>query len=136
MYCTKSMTKAIKLIKSLGLTIYTADFYKDKVRGYYKHPRLYLDFLSPDAPIFEHAIGVEWDTNSGKFTVYSTIKESIGGIVDGKQLIRYTTDMHKGWIAESYEDMADGIKALGENLRYKIEREYNSDIESTLSVLD
>lgn len=130
------MTKAIKLIKSLGLTIYTADFYEDKVRGYYKHPRLYLGFLSPDSPIFEHAVGVEWDVNSGKFTVYSSIKESIGGIVDGKQLIRYTTDLHKGWIAESYEDLQDGIKALGENLRYKIEREYNSDIESTLSVLD
>ena len=28
--------------------------------------------------IFEHAIGVEWDANSGKFTVYSSIKESIG----------------------------------------------------------
>ena len=136
MYCTKSMTKAIKLIKSLGLTIYTADFFKDKVRGYYKHPRLYLDFLRHDAPIYEHAVGVEWDANSGKFTVYSSIKESIGGIVDGKQLIRYTTDRHKGWIAESYEDMVDGIKALGENLKYKVEREYNSDIESTLSVLD
>ena len=95
-----------------------------------------LIFFSRDAPIYEHAIGVEWNANSGKFTVYSSIKESIGGIVDGKQLIRYTTDMHKGWIAESYEDMADGIKALGENLRFKVEREYNSDIESTLSVLD
>ena len=134
MYCTKSMTKAIKLIKSLGLTIYTTDFYEDKIRGYYKHPRLYLGFLNPDTPIYEHAIGVEWDANSGKFTVYSSIKESIVGIVDCKHI--YTTDRHKGWIAESYEDIADGIKALGENLRYKIEQEYNSDIESALSVLD
>ena len=47
-----------------------------------------LIFFSRDAPIYEHAIGVEWNANSGKFTVYSSIKESIGGTVDGKQLIR------------------------------------------------
>ena len=135
MYCTKSMVNAIGLIQSTGLQVLRIEG-DGSLYGLYMHPNLCTIPYIPGISIYGWAPAVRWEPDSGQFTVYSSIKESIGEIVDGKQLIRYTTDRHKGWIAESYEDMADGIKALGENLRYKVEREYNSDIESTLSVLD
>lgn len=126
MYCTKSMVNAIELIRSVGLQVQRIEC-DDSLYGFYMHPNLCTIPYIPGIFIYGWAPAVRWEPDSGQFTVYSTVEFGPN---------YWSTARTKGWIAESYDDMKDGIAALAENLRYHIEMKHDAEIEEALEVLE
>ena len=126
MYCTKSMVNAIGLIQSAGLQVLRIEG-DGSLYGLYMHPNLCTIPYIPGISIYGWAPAVRWEPDSGQFTVYSTV-EHVNNY--------WSTARKKGWIAESYDDIKDGVAALAENLRYHIEMKHDAEIEMALEVLE
>ena len=133
MYCTRSMIDAIRRMESAGLEVPRIfGMPGDTVIGFYVHPYTVTVPFIPEISVYGHTPAVEWDADSGRFTVYSAVKY----VFTTNMKAHYSTDRSKGWLAESYNDIQDGIAALAENLRYQIEKRHDAEIEKSLEVLD
>ena len=121
------MVNAIELIRSTGLQVLRIEG-DCSLYGLYMHPNLCTIPYIPGISIYGWAPAVRWDPDSGQFTVYSTVDLYVNNY--------WSTARTKGWIAESYDDMKDGIAALAENLRYHIEMKHDAEIEMALEVLE
>ena len=131
MYCTKSMVNAIELIRSTGLQVQRIEC-DGSLYGLYMHPNLCTIPYIPGIFIYGWSPAVRWEPDSGQFTVYSTVEYLTTEYVTNY----WSTARKKGWIAESYDDIKDGIAALAENLRYHIEMKHDAEIDKMLEVLD
>ena len=124
------MVNAIELIQSTGLQVQRIEG-DGSLYGFYMHPSLCTIPYIPGIFIYGWAPAVKWEPDSGQFTVYSTVV-----YVADYGTCHWSTARSKGWIAESYDDIKDGIAALAENLRYHVEMKHDAEIEKALEVLD
>lgn len=126
----RNKDEARKFITSLGL-LCTDGVNGNTLYGFMNNP--YLG--TRDLFINESGLVLIWDSlTDGTFRISTTLNNH--KVLDLKtHTYKYVIDFRKGFSPESKEELIDALDAIQDNLKYRIQKEYNENIEKILEVL-
>lgn len=126
----RNKDEARKFITGLGL-LCTDGVNENTLYGFMSNPYLGTSNLF----ISESGLVLIWDSlTDGTFRISTTLSNR--KVLDLKDHIyKYVVDFKKGFSPESKEDLIDALGAIQDNLKYRIQKEYNENIDKILEVL-
>ena len=126
----RNKDEARKFITSLGL-LCTDGVNDNTLYGFMNNP--YLG--TRDIFINENGLVLIWDSlTDGTFRVSTTIHENKAFDIKD-HTYKYVIDFRRGFSPKTKEDLIDALNAIQDNLKYRIQKEYNEQIDEILEVL-
>lgn len=126
----RNKDEARKFITSLGL-LCTDGVNDNTLYGFMNNP--YLG--TKDLFINESGLVLIWDSlTDGTFRISTTIDNHKTLDLKG-HTYKFVIDFRKGFSPKTKEDLIDALDAIQDNLKYRIQKEYNENIEKILEVL-